>query len=155
MLNSNRKDPIPAVVNEKPIDIVLAADCVRGGSQVTHARVLNVTQVYFEPAFPLLEKTLVDLVKDNTVVFFCFKKRRRVCSTNDSTADFFNTLVQADLHFIKSIKKRLNVREVKDDPEFSKHDADYEKYSRENLFLYVRLRFSPAWRCADSLGGIS
>jgi len=90
-------------VNEKPIDIILAADCV-----------------YFEPAFPLLEKTLVDLVKDNTVVFFCFKKRRR-----------------ADLHFIKSIKKRLNVREVKDDPEFSKHDADYEKYSRENLFLYI------------------
>jgi hypothetical protein len=49
----------------------------------------------------------------------------------------FNTLAQADLHFIKSIKKRLNVREVKDDPEFSKHDADYEKYSRENLFLYA------------------
>lgn len=97
------KDPIPDIIAEKPVDIILAADCV-----------------YYEPVFPFLEKTLINLVNNNTIVFFCFKKRRR-----------------ADLTFMKSIKKRLNVREVKDDPEFSNDNVDYEKYSRENLFMYV------------------
>ena len=41
--------------------MVLAADCV-----------------YFEPAFPLLVQTLVDLVHDETEVLFCYKKRRKV-----------------------------------------------------------------------------
>lgn len=45
--------------------------------------------------------------------------------------------VQADLTFMKAIKKRLNVREVKDDPEFARHDEGHEKYSRENLYLCV------------------
>ena len=39
---------------------MLAADCV-----------------YFEPAFPLLIKTLCDLVKKETQVLFCYKKRRK------------------------------------------------------------------------------
>lgn len=44
------------------VDLILAADCV-----------------YFEPAFPLLVKTLVDLVPDKSVeVLFCYKKRRKV-----------------------------------------------------------------------------
>ncbi|KAI0959386.1 hypothetical protein AcW1_004223 [Taiwanofungus camphoratus] len=43
-------------------DLILAADCV-----------------YFEPAFPLLVKTLADLVlDDSTEVLFCYKKRRKV-----------------------------------------------------------------------------
>jgi len=76
-------------------DIVLAADCV-----------------YFEPAFPLLQKTLQDLIGDRTVCYFCFKKRRR-----------------ADIHFIKAIKKTFDVKEVLDDP-------DKASYSRKNLFLF-------------------
>ncbi|KAF2258334.1 hypothetical protein CC78DRAFT_479028 [Lojkania enalia] len=75
-------------------DIILAADCV-----------------YFEPAFPLLQQTLKDLIGEKTVCYFCFKKRRR-----------------ADLQFMKVARKMFNVREVDDDP-------DKEVYSRENLFL--------------------
>lgn len=40
---------------------------------------------------------------------------------------------------MKAIKKRLNVREVKDDPEYAKHDEGHEKYSRENLYLCATL----------------
>lgn len=75
-------------------DIILAADCV-----------------YFEPAFPLLQKTLSDLIGDNTVCYFCFKKRRR-----------------ADVQFMKVARKMFDVKEVDD-------DLDKEIYSRENLFL--------------------
>ncbi|KAI5786046.1 putative methyltransferase-domain-containing protein [Pyronema domesticum] len=89
-------NPVPDAIAEKPVDIILAADCV-----------------YFEPAFPLLEKTLVDMVGENTVVFFCFKRRRR-----------------ADLHFVKAIRKRLHIVEVD-----INNDPDYEAFKRENLFL--------------------
>jgi hypothetical protein len=75
-------------------NIILAADCV-----------------YFEPAFPLLQKTLQDLIGDDTVCYFCFKKRRR-----------------ADLQFMKVAKKMFDVKQIDDDP-------DKEIYSRENLFL--------------------
>lgn len=77
-------------------DIILAADCV-----------------YFEPAFPLLQATLRDLLGENTVCYFCFKKRRR-----------------ADIQFIKTVKKMFNVTEVQD-------NDDKEIYSRESIFLYV------------------
>ena len=36
---------------------------------------------------------------------------------------------------MKAIKKRLNVVEMKDHPEYSKHDTDRASYSRESLFL--------------------
>jgi len=85
-------EPVPPNLPAHP-DIVLAADCV-----------------YFEPAFPLLQKTLQDLIGANTVCYFCFKRRRR-----------------ADMHFVKVIKKIFTVTEV-DDP-------DKEVYSRENIFL--------------------
>ncbi|KKY27366.1 hypothetical protein UCDDS831_g00768 [Diplodia seriata] len=78
-----------------PPDVILAADCV-----------------YFEPAFPLLQKTLEDLIGPNTVCYFCFKKRRR-----------------ADLHFVKAIKKTFDVQRVED-------DADKDVYARENIFLF-------------------
>lgn len=77
-----------------PPDVILAADCV-----------------YFEPAFPLLQKTLEDLIGPDTVCYFCFKKRRR-----------------ADMHFVKAIKKTFDVQAVEDDP-------DKDVYGRENIFL--------------------
>lgn len=98
--------PTPADVPQHP-DIILAADCV-----------------YFEPAFPLLQQTLKDLIGPNTVCYFCFKKRRR-----------------ADLQFMKVAKKMFGVKEVDDDP-------DREVYSRENLFLLVVLGL---FMCCDML----
>jgi hypothetical protein len=77
-----------------PPDIVLAADCV-----------------YFEPAFPLLQQTLQDLLGPSTICYFCFKRRRR-----------------ADMHFMKAIKKKFLVEDIADDP-------DQPNYSRENIFL--------------------
>jgi len=89
-------DAPPANIPAHP-DIVLAADCV-----------------YFEPAFPLLQKTLQDLIGENTVCYFCFKKRRR-----------------ADMHFVKVMKKMFEVKVVEDDP-------DRETYLRQNIFLLVQ-----------------
>ena len=86
-------------------DVVLAADCV-----------------YFEPAFPLLLRTLQDLIGPDTICYFCFKRRRRV-----------------DMHFLKSIKKLFVVENVADDP-------DGGNYSRENFFLYVQCAFHKANR---------
>jgi hypothetical protein len=86
-------EPAPSQLSAHP-DILLAAECV-----------------YFEPAFPLLQQTLKDLIGDNTVCYFCFKKRRR-----------------ADLGFMKVARKMFDVEEVDDDP-------DKGVWSRENLFL--------------------
>ncbi|OCL06592.1 hypothetical protein AOQ84DRAFT_321198 [Glonium stellatum] len=93
-------EPVPAQIPSHP-DIILAADCV-----------------YFEPAFPLLQKTLADLIGEETVCYFCFKKRRR-----------------ADLHFMKAVRKNFEVKEIDDDP-------DKEVYERENIFLYKITRKS-------------
>ncbi|KAI5307429.1 hypothetical protein KEM55_008305 [Ascosphaera atra] len=87
-------EPIPADIPSSP-DIILAADCV-----------------YFEPAFPLLLKTLDDLLGPNTICYFCYKRRRR-----------------ADLRFVKAAKKKFDMAEVTD-------DIDRETYKRENIFLY-------------------
>lgn len=84
----------PSSVPAHP-DILLAADCV-----------------YFEPAFPLLQQTLRDLIGPKTTCYFCFKRRRR-----------------ADMHFMKALKKQFDVETVEDDP-------DREAYARENIFLY-------------------
>jgi predicted nicotinamide N-methyase len=54
---------LPTVIGKA--DLILAADCV-----------------YFEPAFPLLVRTLCDLVADQeTEVLFCYKKRRKASTT--------------------------------------------------------------------------
>lgn len=86
-------EPTPSQLPSHP-DIILAADCV-----------------YFEPAFPLLQQTLKDLIGDKTLCYFCFKRRRR-----------------ADLGFMKTARKLFDVEVVDDDP-------DKEVYSREKLFL--------------------
>lgn len=85
--------PTPSHLPQYP-DVILAADCV-----------------YFEPAFPLLQQTLKDIIGPNTVCYFCFKRRRR-----------------ADLTFMKTAGKLFDVKEVDDDP-------DKEVWSKERLFL--------------------
>ena len=92
-----RGDPLPdEVIKQKP-NLILAADCV-----------------YFEPAFPLLLATLEDLLElcKESVIYFCFKKRRR-----------------ADMQFVKNARKKFVVEEVEDE--------DRETFSREGLFLYT------------------
>lgn len=83
------------------VDVILAADCV-----------------YLEAAFPLLEKTLLDLTdKDEEVlVLMSYRKRRK-----------------ADSKFFSKIKKNFNVLQITD---FN----DYEYYikQRVNLFQLVR-----------------
>ncbi|KAF1987871.1 hypothetical protein K402DRAFT_392160 [Aulographum hederae CBS 113979] len=87
--------PPPPSLPSTP-SLVLAADCV-----------------YFEPAFPLLLATLGDLLaSEETVCYFCFKRRRR-----------------ADLGFVRMARKRFGVEEVGDDGEFG-------VWRREKLFLY-------------------
>lgn len=96
-IDNSRGDPLPTeVIREKP-NVILAADCV-----------------YFEPAFPLLLKTLEELLEvcKEAVIYFCFKKRRR-----------------ADMQFMKNARKKFLVEEVE--------DADRETFSREGLFLYT------------------
>ncbi|KAH9950082.1 putative methyltransferase-domain-containing protein [Amylocystis lapponica] len=86
-------------------DVILAADCV-----------------YFEPAFPLLVKTLADLVADDsTEVLFCYKKRRK-----------------ADKRFFTLLKKEFTWTEVEDDPQRA-------VYSREAISL-LRLVRKPSGR---------
>ena len=60
-------------------DTLLAADCV-----------------YFEPAFPLLQETMLLLMTEETICWFCHKKRRK-----------------ADMRFILEMKKKFVVREIK------------------------------------------
>jgi hypothetical protein len=85
--------PTPSCIPQHP-DIILAAECV-----------------YFEPALPLLQQTMKDLIGPNTTCYFCFKKRRR-----------------ADMNFVKVMKKMFVVEPVEDDPEKA-------VWSRENLHL--------------------
>jgi len=75
-------------------DIVLAADCV-----------------YFEPAFPLLLQTLVDIIGPSTICYFCFKKRRK-----------------ADMRFIRDMMKTFAVEPV--------DYAERDQHQKEGIFLY-------------------
>lgn len=97
-IHYSRGEALPAeIIRAKP-DVILAADCV-----------------YFEPAFPLLLRTLGDLLAlcPSATVYFCFKKRRR-----------------ADMQFLKSAKKAFTVTEMAD-------DEDRPVFSREGLYLYT------------------
>ncbi|KAK4549882.1 hypothetical protein LTR36_005183 [Oleoguttula mirabilis] len=80
----------------------------------TELTILSTTAgVYHEPAFPLLQQTLRDLIGPETVCYFCYKRRRR-----------------ADIHFMKAVKRNLAVEDVLDDP-------DRAIYASENIFLYA------------------
>jgi hypothetical protein len=70
--------------------------------------------VYFEPAFPLLIATLEEILElsQDAVIYFSFKKRRK-----------------ADLHFMKTAKKKFLVQEIE--------DIDRSTFSREGLFIYT------------------
>jgi hypothetical protein len=100
--NYCRGETLPdEIIQQKP-NIILAADCV-----------------YFEPAFPLLLATLEELIQlcKDTVIYFCFKKRRK-----------------ADLQFMKKAKKMFTVEEIE--------DLDRKTFSRDGLFLYT-FRYKP------------
>ncbi|KAI0522007.1 putative methyltransferase-domain-containing protein [Xylaria bambusicola] len=93
----NWGEPLPAEIVSNPPDVILAADCV-----------------YFEPAFPLLQTTLSDLLslRPEAVIYFCFKKRRR-----------------ADMQFLKQARKRYRVAEVEDE--------EKPVWSRQGLFMFA------------------
>ena len=87
-------------MTETKPNVILAADCV-----------------YFEPAFPLLLKTLKDLTLlcPTTTVYFCFKRRRR-----------------ADMNFLKKLQKEFHVEEALDE--------DRPVFSRRGVFLFTLTR---------------
>ncbi|CCC71264.1 hypothetical protein NCAS_0G03850 [Naumovozyma castellii] len=95
----------PSTVDNLPktnvVDLILAADCV-----------------YLEDAFPLLERTLLDLTESETppVILMSYRKRRK-----------------ADKHFFNKIKKNFDVIEVKD---FTK----YEMYLKMRTHLFQLAR---------------
>ena len=80
----------------KDVDLILAADCV-----------------YLEKAFPLLEKTLLDLTASKDIPILMAYKRRR----------------KADRLFFKAIRKNFVVNELQNFPE-------YEQFHRESVFLF-------------------
>lgn len=82
-------EPTPTDLPSQP-EIILAADCI-----------------YYEPAFPLLLKTLEDLIGEKTVCYFACVKRRK-----------------ADVHFMKAAKRLFDVRAVEDDPFEEDHRKD-------------------------------
>lgn len=51
--------PLDPLLSKHP-DVILAADCA-----------------YIEESFPLLVKTLEDMMEEKTVLWFCYKKRRK------------------------------------------------------------------------------
>jgi predicted nicotinamide N-methyase len=104
-------------LNKLPPELV-SASILDWGSTATSQQpdvLLAADCVYFEPAFPLLLQTLKQLMGPDTVCYFCFKKRRN-----------------ADLHFVKDLKKTFRVEDVNDDPERS-------IWSRERLFMWVNI----------------
>lgn len=74
-------NPTPTSLPAQP-DVILAADCC-----------------YFEPAFPLLLKTLRDSIGERTVCYFSCVRRRK-----------------ADAQFMKTARKMFEVEVVGDDP---------------------------------------
>lgn len=100
-------------LNKLPSERV-SASVLDWGDSSTHDQpdvLLAADCVYFEPAFPLLLVTMKQLIGSKTICYFCFKKRRN-----------------ADLHFVKDLKKSFRVEDIMDDP-------DRPVWSRERLFL--------------------
>ena len=82
-------EDLPDCIPSKP-DVIFAADCC-----------------YLEESFPLLLKTLKGLIGEESVCYFCYKKRRR-----------------ADREMIRLLKKVFTVVEVQG------------KWQREAMFIY-------------------
>lgn len=83
-------EELPEFLEGQPVDLVLAADCV-----------------YLESAFPLLQKTLIDLSNKDTKILMSYKKRRK-----------------ADSRFFKSVKKHFNIVEISDFEEHARFKKD-------------------------------
>lgn len=83
-------EELPEFLEGQPVDLVLAADCV-----------------YLESAFPLLEKTLIDLSNMDTKILMSYKKRRK-----------------ADTRFFKAIKKHFTIVEISDFEEHARFKRD-------------------------------
>ncbi|CAG99411.1 putative protein-lysine N-methyltransferase [Kluyveromyces lactis] len=94
-------NPLPDVFVKKPVDLVLAADCV-----------------YLEAAFPLLEKTLLELTDGENVpiILMAYKKRRK-----------------ADKHFFQKIKKNFKIVEIRD-------FINFDKYLKQRTHLFQLMR---------------
>lgn len=112
---NNLEDKVRALVYDWGSDIPLdVASIIKGNPEQTTQHpdiVLAADCVYFEPAFPLLLKTLADLIGLNTVCYFCFKKRRK-----------------ADMRFIRDMMKTFAVTDI--------HYEWIEESKREALYLY-------------------
>lgn len=92
-------EPLPDFAQDG-VDVVLAADCV-----------------YLESAFPLLQRTLMDLTeRKNTFVLMSYRKRRK-----------------ADSKFFRKMKKNFDIVPITD---FDDYDAYLKK--RTHLFQLVR-----------------
>ncbi|KAH3667909.1 hypothetical protein WICMUC_005187 [Wickerhamomyces mucosus] len=89
---------------KEDVDVVLAADCV-----------------YLEKAFPLLEKTLIDLTSDNEdcLILMSYRKRRK-----------------ADSKFFKKIKKNFTIKQIND-------FKDYDYYLKQSVNLFQLIRNKP------------
>ncbi|WVR08455.1 hypothetical protein IAU60_005510 [Kwoniella sp. DSM 27419] len=96
-------EDISASIPAEETDLVLAADCV-----------------YFEPAFPLLVRTLCDLapIGKDIEILFCWKKRRK-----------------ADKRFFTMLKKHFDQHIVEDD-----RPGEKERYTREGVTLMRLVR---------------
>ncbi|WWC72379.1 uncharacterized protein I206_106341 [Kwoniella pini CBS 10737] len=99
----NWGEQVPSTIPIENIDVVLAADCV-----------------YFEPAFPLLVKTLCDLapIGKEIEILFCWKKRRK-----------------ADKRFFIMLKKYFNQYIIEDDK-----SGEKEIYNRQGVNLVKLVR---------------
>jgi len=82
-------ESLPNGVPQHP-DILLAADCC-----------------YIEASFPLLLSTMKELIREETICFFCYKKRRR-----------------ADKEMVRMLMKEFSVVEIEGE------------WQRERMFLY-------------------
>lgn len=94
-------EPLPDYAKDG-VDVILAADCV-----------------YLERAFPLLEKTLLDLTNENTLVLMSYRKRRK-----------------ADSKFFRKIRKNFDIIQIRD-------FKDYKSYIKQSVNLFQLVRRAP------------
>lgn len=91
-------EPLPSYAKDG-VDVILAADCV-----------------YLEKAFPLLEKTLLDMTNKDTLVLMSYRKRRK-----------------ADSKFFRKIRKNFDIVPITD-------FEDYNHYLKQRTHLFQLVR---------------